>query len=767
MANNFERQSEYVETALAAQSYSGEPVKLPSGVVGIAADNYVPGQIGRFFVMGVWRLRKATGATAEAGAPVFWDSTNRQAVFSGGTFQCGIASKPGISGRGMVVVDVSRAGGSTDMAAKEEIYKSTVLPLDVSGVDNGYPARIGGYTGVAMVNSQVSGLVTGMVFDADKPTADVYAVGDTVAWNPTAHQFVKPGTAGSFLYGTVTAAVAAGPNRVFARGFPGGIAPDQAPVSTAQAQAIGQLATDLSGSIASNEFARTHVIGSVGPALDGEFARVNGIAGIVENKGQGNEGIRIEGEGYNYLKVNAEAITAGQALYWSTSLGRLTVNPGAGDYLAATAMTAASAGSNSVMIRLLGKAPSVLAATKDVAAGANTGNGAVSVTSYGADMTGAVAADSAFAAAETAATGGQIVVPKGTPALSTFEPSKPGTWVNNSGQYLSTFLYNAGEAPFNTKTRNLEIHEFRGQNRGKRRFGKVYRAVSDGAGEVLAVDGSADFGIGVNVTKKNFHTPAAGAGELDGMYIVVRNGGDRSDTGAILMDVASYGNDFLAQTEGSTAKLGSAGEVERKLRVQTGVIHEATDEMHAFVGILEQGNATDGLQIQVQPGATATNYARYLNLNSPYQPVVYALVGDGSQVRHMMSSIGTAPGSVVTTDSVSVQTDSVDTLKTNYRRVSTGGGWETAEWQISRDINGGALWGGMFIRSGPAGSLRFGFSALDSLTFLECGTDNTVGFNGAAPVGKATLNAEATDAASTMALVNQIRAALIALGLAQ
>ena len=116
MANNFERQSEYVETALAVQSYSGEPVKLPSGVVGIAADNYAPGQVGRFFVMGVWRLRKATGATAEAGAPVFWDSANRQAVFSGGTFQCGIASKPGVAGSSVVRVDVSRAGG-TDMTA--------------------------------------------------------------------------------------------------------------------------------------------------------------------------------------------------------------------------------------------------------------------------------------------------------------------------------------------------------------------------------------------------------------------------------------------------------------------------------------------------------------------------------------------------------------------------------------------------------------------------------------------------------------------------
>ena len=142
MANNFERHSEYVETALTVPAYSGEPVQLPSGVVGIAADNYPIGEVGRFFVTGVWRLRKAPGATAEAGASVFWDSTNRQAVFSGGTFQCGIASKPGVAGSSVVRVDVSRAGG-TDMTAVNAAIDTKAAAATALGLRTDADARSG------------------------------------------------------------------------------------------------------------------------------------------------------------------------------------------------------------------------------------------------------------------------------------------------------------------------------------------------------------------------------------------------------------------------------------------------------------------------------------------------------------------------------------------------------------------------------------------------------------------------------------------------
>lgn len=70
------------------------------------------------------------------------------------------------------------------------------------------------------------------------------------------------------------------------------------------------------------------------------------------------------------------------------------------------------------------------------------------------------------------------------------------------------------------------------------------------------------------------------------------------------------------------------------------------------------------------------------------------------------------------------------------------------------------------VRIKPKGASRL--ALMDGVGNRKIQIDqNGVGFNGTAPVGKATVNAAATDAASTTTLVNQIRSALITNGLAQ
>jgi hypothetical protein len=63
-------------------------------------------------------------------------------------------------------------------------------------------------------------------------------------------------------------------------------------------------------------------------------------------------------------------------------------------------------------------------------------------------------------------------------------------------------------------------------------------------------------------------------------------------------------------------------------------------------------------------------------------------------------------------------------------------------------------------------NIRFDRSTNELATPAALKVGGNVGFNGTAPIAKPALNAAATDAATTQALVNQLRAALINYGLA-
>ncbi len=91
MARNLVRPGSYIEAALPTATVGGEPY-LIGGIVGVAAGDFKPNEEGKFFYDGVWKFRKAYGATAPAASAVYWDATARQAVFEPADYKIGLTS---------------------------------------------------------------------------------------------------------------------------------------------------------------------------------------------------------------------------------------------------------------------------------------------------------------------------------------------------------------------------------------------------------------------------------------------------------------------------------------------------------------------------------------------------------------------------------------------------------------------------------------------------------------------------------------------------
>lgn len=81
---------------------------------------------------------------------------------------------------------------------------------------------------------------------------------------------------------------------------------------------------------------------------------------------------------------------------------------------------------------------------------------------------------------------------------------------------------------------------------------------------------NADFGASISLLKQNF-SGVCSAGELDGMNIIVRNGGSNSDTTGFLINVANYGVGFNAAFESNTTAI-SGGAVTKQIDFQAGVV---------------------------------------------------------------------------------------------------------------------------------------------------------------------------------------------------
>ena len=125
-------------------------------------------------------------------------------------------------------------------------------------------------------------------------------------------------------------------------------------------------------------------------------------------------------------------------------------------------------------------------------------------------------------------------------------------------------------------------------------------------GSGLSGPTNADYALTISHLKQGFGSGTAMAGEMDGMYIVVRNDGGNSDTAAILGDVGQYGIGFNAFFESVTSGFVS-GALTYQIDAQAGVIDTRNHVYAGFVATATVGALTTGILVQSNSGAGWTN----------------------------------------------------------------------------------------------------------------------------------------------------------------
>lgn len=140
---------------------------------------------------------------------------------------------------------------------------------------------------------------------------------------------------------------------------------------------------------------------------------------------------------------------------------------------------------------------------------------------------------------------------------------------------------------------------------------------------------NADFAITISLLKQNWGG-AASAGELDGMNIIVRNGGNNSDTTGFLINVGNAGIGFNALFEGVT-NAGGKG-----LDVQCGVVDSRSGLEYGIVLAAFQGQCNTGILIQADGVAGAwTDFIQCI------QKGVMSFRLDANGVVHMRDPLST------------------------------------------------------------------------------------------------------------------------------
>ena len=111
---------------------------------------------------------------------------------------------------------------------------------------------------------------------------------------------------------------------------------------------------------------------------------------------------------------------------------------------------------------------------------------------------------------------------------------------------------------------------------------------------------NADYALAISDLKQNFSGSAV-AGEIDGQYNVVRNGGSNSDTTGALFDVANYGQGFNAIIEGNTTDL-VGGTVNHQIDTQIGVVDTRVGNYVGYVATSTVGNLNSAYLVQNSGG---------------------------------------------------------------------------------------------------------------------------------------------------------------------
>lgn len=114
---------------------------------------------------------------------------------------------------------------------------------------------------------------------------------------------------------------------------------------------------------------------------------------------------------------------------------------------------------------------------------------------------------------------------------------------------------------------------------------------------------NADYGMTISVIKKNFLTTST-IGELDGLNIVVRNGGgNTSDCAGILINAGVVGGSFCAAIENQTSLLNSSGTVLKQISTQVGVVDDVNTNSFGFFTKMNSGTGKKAIQANFATGA--------------------------------------------------------------------------------------------------------------------------------------------------------------------
>ena len=113
---------------------------------------------------------------------------------------------------------------------------------------------------------------------------------------------------------------------------------------------------------------------------------------------------------------------------------------------------------------------------------------------------------------------------------------------------------------------------------------------------------TAQIGLNINHQKLNYLTTSA-VGEVDGLYVTVRQGGPGSDVAGILVDVGNTGSGYSAILEGvSTQMAPTTGASVRAVRAQLGTLNPQTPLYNGLLLQAQLGTSSPALLINDIPG---------------------------------------------------------------------------------------------------------------------------------------------------------------------
>lgn len=180
-----------------------------------------------------------------------------------------------------------------------------------------------------------------------------------------------------------------------------------------------------------------------------------------------------------------------------------------------------------------------------------------------------------------------------------------------------------------------EDHEHPGHERYL--VGVEYRPIGSGANGPH----NADYGVCISALKQNVESTDV-VGEVDGLNIIIRQGGPNSDCAGILANVSHYGTGFSAALESYTTNVVNAA-IATGVRVQLGVVDSHTGLSFGLHIVAENGSSDWGIRISALPGASFTTP---IEIQDALGNLLFAVGGDGgvNSSAGIHSKIGFAVG---------------------------------------------------------------------------------------------------------------------------